>query len=410
VRFSTAPAIDLLRRERDLRFLFGARLASELGTWLALVALNVTVFDLTRSATWVSAVVAANFVPSIVVGILLAPLVDRVSRKAIMVASDIASAGAFAALVFLHSPAAIVVAAAAAGAAGALFRPALLASVPNVVGERDLAQANALLQATMHAAALLGPLLAAGVLAAAGAGAAFALNAVSFVASAVCVLRVAATERGERKAPATGRARRDGVAVLRRTPVLGLIIATWALAAVALAAVNVAEVVLAREALHGGDLGYPLLVASSGLGLLLGSGASAALTRRRSPRQLYGVALAATAAGLAGAAVAPDVVVAMPCVLVSGAGNGVALVCVSLVIQTSVADELRGRVYAILGSALQLAFALGTIASGKLTDLVGPRLVWLGAAATLAAAAFAACASRERCGVHVAARDSSPRS
>jgi hypothetical protein len=63
-----APALDLLRRQRDLRLLVCARLVSEFGTWLAFVALTLRVFDLTRSATWVSALVLATFAPGIVAG------------------------------------------------------------------------------------------------------------------------------------------------------------------------------------------------------------------------------------------------------------------------------------------------------------------------------------------------------
>ena len=78
-------------------------------------------YDRTGSATWVSALLVADFLPSVAIGLLLGPLIDRLSRRRIMVVADLARFGIFIALPFTNSPEAIVVLAAAAGFATGFF-------------------------------------------------------------------------------------------------------------------------------------------------------------------------------------------------------------------------------------------------------------------------------------------------
>jgi MFS family permease len=140
--------------------LVAATLASGLGTWVAFVALTVDVWDRTHSSVWVSALLAADFLPLVAVGLLLAPLVDRLSRKRVMIGADLVRCGVFALLPFAGGPATIVVLAAIAGFASGFFRPALYAGVPNLVDDDDLPQANSLLQAVENVTWMLTPPLA----------------------------------------------------------------------------------------------------------------------------------------------------------------------------------------------------------------------------------------------------------
>jgi MFS family permease len=147
---SSAPAHrppGLLRRNPGFRALFAAIFASGLGTFIAVIALSVDVYDRTGSATWVSALLVADFLPSVAIGLLFGPLIDRLSRRRIMVVADLARLGIFVALPFTDSPQEIVILAAAAGFATGFFRPASYAGLPNVVLAPDLPAANSLLRA-----------------------------------------------------------------------------------------------------------------------------------------------------------------------------------------------------------------------------------------------------------------------
>src|SRR4051794_15521356 len=99
---------SLLRHARDFRLVFLATLGSGIGTWLAVVALTVDVYDRTHSGSWVSALLMADFLPAIVIGLTLGPLVDRLDRRLLMIVADLVRLAVFCVLPFTSSPYAIV--------------------------------------------------------------------------------------------------------------------------------------------------------------------------------------------------------------------------------------------------------------------------------------------------------------
>jgi len=92
--------LSLLSWAYDFRLLFLATLGSGFGTYLAAIALTVDVYDRTGSGTWVAALLVVDFLPIIVIGLTLGPLVDRLSRRGLMVVSDLVRLGVFCALPF----------------------------------------------------------------------------------------------------------------------------------------------------------------------------------------------------------------------------------------------------------------------------------------------------------------------
>src|SRR5436190_21516112 len=136
----------LLGREPGFRRLFLATLGSGAGTWLALVALEVDIFERTHSSAWIAALLIADLLPTVAIGLLVGPLIDRLSRRGLMIGADLVRVGAFAALPFTTSATQIVAIAMVVGVATGVFRPALYASIPNVVDDADLSSANSLLQ------------------------------------------------------------------------------------------------------------------------------------------------------------------------------------------------------------------------------------------------------------------------
>src|SRR5579862_4747121 len=161
------PRLSLLRIPR-FKVLFLATFGSGFGNWLALVALQVEVFDRTHSGWWVGGLSMANVLPAVFLGLLLGPLVDRLSRKGLMIASDLGRLAVFAALPFAGSPAVVVALAGLAGIGNAFFRPAVLAGLPNLIRNDDLPAANALLQLVEWTTTAVGPLAGGAIVAASG--------------------------------------------------------------------------------------------------------------------------------------------------------------------------------------------------------------------------------------------------
>src|SRR5919204_6159548 len=92
--------LGLLGREPAYRRVFLATLGSGAGTWLALVALELDVFERTHSSGWIAALLIADLLPTFAIGLLAGPLIDRLSRRGLMIGADVVRFGAFVALAF----------------------------------------------------------------------------------------------------------------------------------------------------------------------------------------------------------------------------------------------------------------------------------------------------------------------
>jgi MFS family permease len=396
LRTSPAPLsrLDLLRRAADYRRLFVATLASGAGTYLAAVALTVDVFDRTGSGTWVSALLIAEFLPAILIGFLLGPLVDRWSRRRLLIASDLVRLAVFCVLPFAGSATAVVALAFVAGVATGFFRPAVYAGMPNLVQDDDLPTANALLQAVENLSWMIGPIVGGVLLTLQGPELAYWLNALSFLVSALLLVRIPSRrlQAGEIESRGHWQDLGDGFRLVRRSRALLTVLVVWNVVLLGSAAVNVAEVVLAKVSLDAGDVGFGILVGASGLGLTLGSLAAGALLDRLGIRRTYAAVIALMAVGYGIGAVSPNLAVAVAGVVLGTFGNGAAVVCNALLVQRGAPDELRGRAFTVIMSSNYVVLGLGMAIAGPLVDAFGARWLWGVASVGFLLASFAAVA------------------
>jgi MFS family permease len=397
VRLSSAQLTPL--RLPGFRNLFFATLGSSVGTLLAAVALAIDVKDRTADSPhtgyWVGAVLIVEFLPTIVVGLLLGPLLDRLDRRSLMIAADALRVGVFVALPFAPSAAAVVALAFVAGLATGFFRPAVYAGVPNLVPDDELPQANALLQTVENASWAIGPLLGGILTAAAGPSAAYLINAASFVVSIALIVRIPSRLLQSERALSRGHWRdlRYGFAAALRSPSMRAVLIAWGIASFALGGTNVATIFIAKNTLSGGDFGYGLMYGATGAGLVVGSFASAAALARYGVSRVYGVGLLIMSAGMLYVAASPDVWIAACGSLVLGVGNGITVACNALLVQRGTFDLLRGRAltfvmsvtYVLVGAGMGLA---GSVLRAPINPDI-PRWIWLGASAVLVVAAVA---------------------
>jgi MFS family permease len=384
----TGTQLALLTREAGFRRLFLATLGSGAGTWLALVALEVDVWVRTESSAWVAALLLADLVPMFAIGLLVGPLVDRLSRRRLVIASDLVRFGVFAALPFTRSATQVVALAAVAGVATGFFRPAVFAGLPNLVPDADLPSANALLQSVDNATWAVGSVAGGALVAASGVDAAYSINACTFLVSAVFLWGIPGRLLQARPAASRGHWAdlKEGFALAIRSRALLTVLVAWNVAMFASAAVNVSEPRLAFRAFDAGRFGLGLMMGCAGLGLAVGAYLAGRLVDRRGLADVYGSSLWLMAIGIGLAAASPNVWVASACVIVSGIGNGAAVVCNAVLVQRGAPDALRGRVFAVLMSTNVAMLTLGMIAAGHFTDVYGPRWVWAAAAAASALA------------------------
>ena len=391
-------SLGLVRRSREFGLLFLATLGSGVGTYFAAIALAWHIYDLTGSGTWLSALLIVDFLPVIVIGLTLGPLVDRLSRRGLMIAADLVRAAVFCVLPFVESPAAIVALAAVTGVAMGFFRPAVYAGLPNLVRDEDLPAANSLLTAVENLAWMIGPVLGGILLAASGPDLAYWVNAVTFVASAALLARIPASRLRSQEPLTRGHWTdvADGLRLIRSSHTLLTVLVVWNVVIAGTAGINVAEVVLARESLDAGSVGLGVLVGASGLGLTVGSLVAGEALERLGVRRLYTVAIGLMAIGFGAAALSPTILVASAFVVVATLGNGAALVCNALLVQRGAPDRLRGRAFTVIMGSTYAVLGIAMAVAGPLTDAFGPRWIWGGAAIVFAlGAVLAAALTRE---------------
>jgi len=384
--------LSLLSTAPGFRLLFLATLGSSLGTLLATVALVVDVKDRTDSGSWVSALMIVEFLPAVAVGLFLGPLLDRISRRGLMIVSDLVRAGVFFTLPFANTAGQIVALAGIAGLATGFFRPAVYAGLPNLVDERELTRANSLIQTSENVSWTVAPIIGGALVAASGPELAYWLNGASFLVSALLLLRLPADRLQGALAVSRGHLRdlKDGFARVLRTRPLLTVLVVWTLALGAVASSQTAQVFLAKDAFNAGDFGYGLIFGCIGLGLAVGSFGAGTWLERRSVGSVYAASILLQAIGLAAAAVAPNVWISLPFFVLAGIGNGTAVVCNSLLVQRGAHDAIRGRVFTVIMSVNYAVYGLGFVIAGPLTDSVGPRWVFGGVGIVLAFASLIA--------------------
>lgn len=384
--------LGLLRRSPSFAYLFFATAGSSFGTYLAAIALTVHVYDETGSGVWVAALLIADFLPIVAIGLLLGPLVDRLSRRWLMIASDLVRFGVFAALPFVSEPSAVVALAAVSGIATGFFLPAAGAALPNLVADEDLVNANSLWVTVETLAWMIGPVVAGAMLTIWPPSVPYAVNAVTFLASALLVAKI--PERSLRSEDPLTRGHwrdvADGLRLVVTARPLRTVLVVWNVALVGSAAVNVAEIVFAKNTLDGGNLGFGALVAASGVGLALGSFLAASALGKVGLRRNYIGSLVLMGVGWGAAALSGNIWLAVAFVVGGAAGNGSVIVCNRLLVQRGAPDQYRGRALATIMSSNYAVLGLAMGVAGVLTDLVGARAVWIGAGCVYLFAALVA--------------------
>ena len=383
--------LELLQRNRDLRLLFAAQVVSFLGDWFADVALLGLVLDLTHSDVAAAGILVAGFFPSFLMTPLTGAAADRFDRRRLVVL--VSSLQVVAALTFLLVGGGTVWIAfagrALVAALAAFIIPATSAAVPNLVDAEDLATANALLGGVWGAMVAVGAAVGGAFAAAFGRDASFVADALTFVVAALLVARI---RRPMSAAPAVdaptaqSRARmrpiadlREGLAYARsHKDVLYLMLSKggFGLAAGVVALLAV----LATDTFHGGDGSIGLLLASRGLGALLGPILARRFTTGGVPTILYACGLGGFlyGAGYLFVSVSPTIAIACLFVLVAHLAGGAQWTLSTIGLQLAVPDALRGRIFAADFALVTLTMSVSFLVAGSLSGALGPRPVLAG--------------------------------
>jgi MFS family permease len=379
---------SLLSNARFLRLWIGQG-TSFVGDAVSMVALVVLVVQITGSASAVGGALVARLLPTIA-SPLAGVLADRVDRRIVLVASDLARAVLVLGLVFARDLATIYVLVFLMGLARTVFNPTVRAAFPSVVGGGDLTRANALISGTFSVSETAGPALGGLLVATVSVDAAFVLDAVTYLISAVMLaLTPLARPQREEDSAGFGEDLKAGFTYLGGARVPLAIVLGAFLTVLTINITIPAEVFLARETFKAGNAGYGLLVGLYGGGMVLGSALMAAVGDRVRLLPFYFVGVFASALALVGVGLSPAFVFALGALVVAGVANGTENVTTDTILQKSVPDAFLGRVFSVrfLGFSIGEVFAYGM--GGAIVDASGARFTYLLAGAATAAAGLA---------------------
>jgi MFS family permease len=386
-----------LRKHRNYRLFFSGQVVSVTGTWMQNIAAAWLVLELTHSPVAVGVLMLCQFLPATALGLVGGVIVDRLDVRRVVIATQAASMVLAAALAALTLGGVVEVwqvylLTGLRGVSLVFDHPARQQLTFQMVGRDELPNAVALNSGLFNGARVIGPALGGAVIAGAGPGAAFLLNAVSFLAVLVSLRLIRPDEllpldRGDDR-PTLVAGSREAFAFLRRVPLAGVVLGTVLLVTTLSFNFNVLLPVLAQRTLEDGPEVLGVVTACFGAGALVGALAAAAISRASPKLLLAGIACF----GAAQLALAPQATLAAAAPFLFAAGLAFTLWTsnANSTLQLATPDRLRGRVMGLYFFAFNGAGPAGGMLAGWLAAVGGTALAFtVAGSAALAVTAVA---------------------
>jgi len=321
----------------------------------------------------VATVLLADALPRFL-GPLGGALADRWDRRTLMCGCAVGQAAVVATVaVTLPSIPLLAVLVAAEAVLATAANPASSSTVPQLVDPASLTRANSLVGMAVNVQVAAGPALGGLLVGLGGSRTAFAVDAGTFIASALLLCGLPALPPAAAATSGLWTSTADGLRYVARSPALRSFVA-GTVVFVAFAAIdNVALVFLVKGRLGGSATSYGLVQACFGVGMLLASIGLGAWRRTPAAGTLVLAGAGATSAGSLLTAAAPTLLAAGSAQAIAGVGNGVENVATSTYIQQLVPAPKLGRAFGAVGTSAQVGGGLAYVAGVPLVVGLGPR-------------------------------------
>jgi MFS family permease len=375
-------------KNRDFLALWLSQLISKVGDNFAVVASLVLINELAAKSGLAVVVIATAMTLPQLFALASGVFVDRFSRKAVMIVTDLLRAGLILLALLVQQASdlwILYLTAFAVMGAGAVFVPARNASLPNMVPEEHLLTANALIQATELVSLIAGASLATLVISLTSTTTAFIVDSATFLLSALLLL-AAHIPRGQ-PAPAAseprGEFRRfwtsftDGVRYIGSNKHLLQLMAITTMATLGLSATVLMAAAFFKQLLGISAEYLGLLQATEGLGMALGAVLISAYASWARSRQIVSVTMIILGGGILIFALAPVYWLVLVGALVVGLCVVSARTTLAAMTQALVPDSQRGRVESAMVTVIGIGTMGALIMAGILGDLVGPKSVFV---------------------------------
>jgi MFS family permease len=368
-------------RHRDFRWLWVGTFVSNIGSWAQKVATAWLIYHITNSETWLGIDAFASGIPTV----LLLPwggvVSDRVSRRTLLIWTNLVSAGLaliLASLVFSDRLQVwhIVTISAMSGVVQALIVPASTSMLPAVVGEKDTANAIALNSLQFNVSRVLGPAIGGAFLVYLGAGWSFASNGVSFLVMVAALALIGSIPASTRKNETVRENLQSGLRFIKGHGNVRTLLSLVMIAAFFGTPMISMLPALAKSVLHRDATTYSLLLSSFGVGAVIAA-AMVAIQSRRGPKPCRAVPYL-TIFGLC--LVAVPFQWPLPVSIALVAVGGFSFISTMVRLGTAIIhispDEYRGRITSLQSLGFRLGQPLGSLAAGFLARALGLQIAF----------------------------------
>jgi MFS family permease len=374
--------LELLRANRNFRQLWLGQVISQLGDWFDTIAVMTLVLNLTGSGRAVGLIMVARFLPSIVVGPLAGVVADRFNRRTVMIVSDILRAVVVLGFLFVRRADQLWLIYALTILQltfSTFFEPAKSAAIPSIVAERELVTANAISSVTWSAMLTLGAVAGGVVTGWFGTDAAFIVDSITYLVSAALVWGVRFPRRPPREKTrlTIGKAlgitdTLEGIRYVRTRPRVLAYLAVkpaWGLGGGILALLAVFGEKIFPVGKNAAT-GIGILYAARGIGTAIGPFFARRLAgeSRAAMQTIIGLSFLVGGIFYAAFGGATNYALALLMLLIAHMGGSVLWVFSTVLLQTAVEDNFRGRVFAAELALFTLTMAVSNYVVGELLD------------------------------------------
>jgi MFS family permease len=378
---------------RNYRLYFGGQAISLSGTWLDTVAQAWLILELTHSGTLLGLLAAARFLPVLLLGPYGGLIADSVNKRRLLYVTQTCAmilAFMLAALVATGAVEVwmVFVLAACLGMVNAVDSPTRQTFVIEMVGKKKLTNAISLNSIEVNIARIIGPVIAAGLIAGFGLAWCFFINGVSYIAVLVCLKLMDGSELLPSIPSAKGKGRlRAGLSYVWHTPVLRNVLVIMTLVGALTYEFQVVLPLFATETFGGNAGTYALMMTAMGIGSLAG-GLVTASRGNPSPQSLVAATMALGVSVIL-TALAPSLGLALAALVLVGFCTISFTALTNTTLQLNSAQDMRGRVMALWVMAFLGSTPIGGPIIGYISEHGSPRAgLMVGGFASILSAVF----------------------
>ncbi|MDQ7092579.1 MFS transporter [Desulfosporosinus sp. PR] len=370
-----------LQRNRSFSLLWFGQTVSQLGDAFFNLAILVKAFNISGSAVLVGRIMTFAIIPQILIGFFIGPWIDRFNKKKVLIVVDVIRAFIVIVVPLANSTEILQILLFVLSGFATIFNPTIIALLPDIVKGEQLTEGNAINSTTQSSIALIGPALGGVIIATLGLDISFYFDGLSYLLSAFCVLLLKVKSNKSQRTVEKGFIDDwlAGLRYVRNSSLVRSIIIAFVFYIFVGTSIDILLVFLVRDTLKLSTVWLGIVDSAWALGMLGGGPLMLFLRQKISPLDSILLGLAGAGFMMFLLSLAPSISLVIPVMVIMGLGNTFAAVASTTVLQMSIPEELRGRVFAFRSTLIQGAAAMSMTVGGLLAGKIGVRKTIMGA-------------------------------